>query len=283
MGSALSNLGVGIAGLVGAFDPNAPGQLKIEDLIKQYTGQVGNIYASQNQYLPLYGNLYNQLEQGQVGSQAGSFAGIYPQLRAGYQGAYPEYGGLIQGAGNLYSQTQSDLALGTELDPRDARRIQQNYMAASPMHGGGGGYDQAGAAISQYLAGNQLRQQRIGNYLGAQGGYAQLLPGAPGLQAPNVGAQGASQWSSGMYGNPYNPEIFNANAFNINSQWAYQKFMSQLRQASANQTGQGAGGIFDAAIGGGFGGMGGMMGGGGYGGGFGSQSPGSGIGGTFAY
>lgn len=134
-------------------------------------------------------DIMTQLQPGQAGlerqaqrSQAELLAELYRSIlgplareeigagRAADVGAFEQFAPRIAGAGGtaamdseLASQILADLRAGAELSGGERQRLQQSVRGAQTARGVGYGRNDAAAeGLAEYLAGSQLRSQRLG-------------------------------------------------------------------------------------------------------------------------
>ena len=219
----LGDLGMGIAGLAGAFDkdvPNAPGRSvlgegqqtlgALETLLPRQAALYGATrpaytqadLAALGQALPALLQAY----QGQVQPAAGAAAGTQLGQQVGIMGRYgPQYLQAAQAAdprqaalmNTLSDQRLADLQSGG-LSPFEQRSYQQAVRGGQAARGLGGGQSDA-AMEGAYLASmaNQRRQQ----YQGAaqqQVGLHEMIYGQPFNAAVGGAMNTANQFGTGM-------------------------------------------------------------------------------------
>jgi hypothetical protein len=194
----LPSLGVGIAGMLGAFGPDQYTLPTANATTRQYLGMLSGLasgapimYGLESQYQPKYTalelqnlntalmgtqatpgllSMYTQgimpaLTQAQIaattaqrGANLANLAGMGPGAVQAYQAANPTQAALI---GQLQNQAQQGLAAGTGLTPQQLRYAQQMTRMGQAARGlGWGPSDVFQETLAGTQLGNQLLQQR---------------------------------------------------------------------------------------------------------------------------
>jgi hypothetical protein len=246
----LAQLGTGIAGLAGAFDPNKPQTRVLSREVGDYLGQQPAIYKSREQWLPQYAGLANKvLGSSYLGRPADSLMDLYgqaaPQMNQAYAAANPQQWATM---GTLLDQSLGDLRLGGELGPSDRARLQQQYAREASRRGFGySPVDAATSTMGFWLAGENLKAQRAGRAGQAVSIYGQFSPQAA-LISSILGQAGQTlPYAQQSFGEPFNPYVSDLYNTNLGAQWEYEKLLNAIRTQSAMNTAQGGAGLLSAA------------------------------------